>query len=87
MTSNQMLFFTAAVSSLFLATASDCARAMPLGTPGTYVFEKITIEVQWRHRHHQLRRHDRRQLNHDQRPKRRGDQANSLSHGEMMAAT
>jgi hypothetical protein len=82
-----MLLFTAAISSLFLATSNDRARAMPLSRPGTMVVEKITIEVQWRHRHHQLRRHSRRQLNQDHRPKRRGDQANSSPHGEMMAAT
>ncbi|SDS75684.1 hypothetical protein [Bradyrhizobium canariense] len=79
MNSNEILFFMAAVSSVFLATSNDCAQAMPLTRPGTLVVEKITIEVQWRHRHHQLRRHSRQQLNDNHRPKHRGDQADTYS--------
>jgi hypothetical protein len=75
MTSKEILFFTAVVSAFAHATWHDSAQAMPLTKPGTIVVEKITIEAQWRHRHHQLRRHSRQQLNYDHRPKHRGDQA------------
>jgi hypothetical protein len=77
MTSNQISFFTAAIGLLFLTTSNDGAQAMVLNRPGTIVVEKMAIEVQWRHRHHQLRRQSRRQPDHDHRPKRRGDQADS----------
>jgi hypothetical protein len=75
MTSKGLLLFTAVVSALLLAAWHDCAQAMPLAKPGTIVVERIAIEAQWRHRHHQLRRHSRQQLNYDHRPRHRGDQA------------
>jgi hypothetical protein len=77
MTSKEILFFTAVVSAFFLATWHDRAQAVPLAKPGTIVVGKITIEAQWRHRHHQLRRHGRQQLNYDHRPRHRGDRAGS----------
>jgi hypothetical protein len=75
MTSKEILVFTAVVSAAFLAAWHDRAQAMPLARPGAIVVEKMTIEAQWRHRHHQLRRHSRQQLNDDHRPRHRGDQA------------
>ncbi len=74
MTSKEILFFTAVVSAFFSAWHNR-AQAMPLTKPGTIVVEKMTIEAQWRHRHHQLRRHSRQQPNYDHRPAHRGDQA------------
>jgi hypothetical protein len=74
MTSKDILFFTVVVSALFPAWHNR-AQAMPLTQPGTIVIEKITIEAQWRHRHHQLRRHSRQRPNYDHRSKHRGDQA------------
>jgi hypothetical protein len=75
MTAKQILFFTTVVSATFLATWQDRAQAIPLTRPGTIFVENITIEAQWRHRHHQLRRRSRQQLNYDHRSRYRGDQA------------
>jgi hypothetical protein len=75
MTSKVILFFTAIVSAFFLAAWHDRAQAMSFTKPSTIVVEKITIEAQWRHRHHQLRRHSRQQPKYDHRPKHRGEQA------------
>jgi hypothetical protein len=73
MTSKEISFFTTAVGTFFLAIWHDRTQAMPLTKPNTIVAEKIAIEAQWRHRHHQLRRQSRQQLNDDHR--RPGDQA------------
>jgi hypothetical protein len=73
MTSKEISFFTAAVGTLFLATLHDRTQAMALTKPNTIVVEKIAIEAQWRHRHHQLRRQSRQQLDDEHR--RSGDQA------------
>jgi len=75
MTSKEILFFTAVVGWSFLTAWQDRAQAVPLTKTGAIVVEKIVIEAQWRHRHHQLRRHSRQQLNDDHRPKHSGDQA------------
>jgi hypothetical protein len=64
MTSKEILFFTVVIGAFFLATWHDRAQAMPLTKSGTIVVERLTIEAQWRHRHHQLRRHSRQQLNY-----------------------
>jgi hypothetical protein len=72
MTSKEILFFTAVVSAFF-PLGIIRAQAMPLTKP--IVVEKMTIEAQWRHRHHQLRRHSRQQPNYDHQPAHRGDQA------------
>jgi hypothetical protein len=77
MTSKETLFVTAVASAVFLATWHDRAQTMPLTQIGTIAIEKITIEAQWRHRHHQLRRHSRQQLNYDHRSRYRGDQADT----------
>jgi hypothetical protein len=73
MTSKEISFFTAIVGTFFLATWHDLTQAMPLTRPNTIVVEKIAIEAQWRHRHHQLRRQSRQQLNDEHQ--RGGDQA------------
>jgi hypothetical protein len=75
MTSKEILFFTAVVSSSFFTAWHDRAQAVPLTKTGAIVVEKITVEAQWRHRHHILRRHSRQQLNDGHRPKHPGDQA------------
>jgi hypothetical protein len=75
MTSKAILFFTVVACSSFLTAWHGRAQAVPLTRTAMIVVEKITTEVQWRHRHHQLRRHGRQQLNDDDRPKHRGDQA------------
>jgi len=75
MASKEALVFTAVVGAVFLAAWHDHAQALPLIKPGPIVVEKMTIEAQWRHRHHQLRRHSRQQQNDEHRPRRRGDQA------------
>jgi hypothetical protein len=75
MASKEILLFTAVVGAFPLAAWHDCAQAMPLTKPGTIVVERTTIEAQWRHRHHQLRRHSRQQLNYGHRPRHRADQA------------
>jgi hypothetical protein len=55
---------------LFLLTTwHDGAQAMPLTKPGMMIVETIPMEDQRRHRHHQLRRHSRQQLNHDAAPR------------------
>ena len=61
MASKEALVFTAVVGAVFLAAWHDHAQALPLIKPGPIVVEKMTIEAQWRHRHHQLRRHSRQQ--------------------------
>jgi hypothetical protein len=73
MTSKEISLFAAAVSTFFIATSHDRTQAMPLTRPTTIVVEKIAIEAQWRHRHHQLRRQSRQQLNDEHQ--RSGDQA------------
>jgi hypothetical protein len=72
MTSKEILFFTVIVGA-FIPAWQNRAHAMPLTKPGTIVVEKMTIEAQWRHRHHQLRRHGRQQPNYDNRPAHRSD--------------
>jgi hypothetical protein len=46
---------------------------------GTIIIEKVTIEAQWRHRHHQLRRRSRQQLEDEHRPRDRGNQSGTSS--------
>jgi hypothetical protein len=75
MTSKEILFLSAVVGPSFLTAWHDPAQAVPLAMTGTIVVERITTEAQWRHRHHQLRRHSRQQLNDGHRPEHRGDQA------------
>jgi hypothetical protein len=75
MTSKEISFFAAVVSTFFLAAWHDLAQAMPLTKPNTIGVEKIAIEAQWRHRHHQLRRQSRQQLNDGLR--RSGDEADT----------
>jgi hypothetical protein len=65
--------YAAAVGAIFLAKVDD-ARAMSPVKPGTIIDEKMTIEAQWRHRHHQLRRRSRQQLNDEQRSGQPGNQ-------------
>jgi hypothetical protein len=74
MASKQRLFFATVAGVFFLAAGHDRAQAVPFAKPGTIVVEKIMLEAQWRHRHHQLRRRSRQQSNYDRRPRDRGDQ-------------
>jgi hypothetical protein len=73
--SSDVWLYAAAVGAFFLSAWPDRAQPMSLAKPDTIIVEQMTIEAQWRHRHHQLRRHSRQQLNYDHRPKHRGDHA------------
>jgi hypothetical protein len=77
--SREVWLCAAAVSAFLLSAWPDRAQAMSPAPPGTIIVERITIEVQWRHRHHQLRRRSRQQLNHEQRPMHRDDQPGTYS--------
>jgi hypothetical protein len=78
-TSREIWLYAATVSAFFLSAWPDRAQAMSLAKPGTIIVEQVTIEAQWRHRHHQLRRRSRQQLNDEQRPRHRGDQSGTYS--------
>jgi hypothetical protein len=67
--SRYLLLFAAAVSLLFSIAWPGRAAAMFLAGPSLTTVEKMTIETQWRHRHHQLRRHSRQQADDEHRDK------------------
>jgi hypothetical protein len=77
--SSKVWFYAATVSAFFLSAWPDRAQAMSPAKPGEIIVEKMTIEAQWRHRHHQLRRRSRQQLKDEQRPRHRGDQSGTYS--------
>jgi hypothetical protein len=67
--------YAAAISVFLLAIWPDRVQAMLLAKPGPIIVEKMTIEAQWRHRHHQLRRRSRQQPKDEQRSRHGGDPA------------
>ena len=73
--SRNVSLYAAAVSVLFLTVWPDRVLAMFFAKPGPIIVERMTIEAQWRHRHHQLRRRSRQQSNDEERSKHRGDPA------------
>jgi hypothetical protein len=73
--SREVWLCAAAVSAFFLSAWPGRAQAMSPAKPATIIVEKMTFEAQWRHRHHQLRRRSRQQLNDEQRAGHRGDQS------------
>jgi hypothetical protein len=77
--SREVWLYAAAASAFFLSAWPDCTQAMSPAKPSTIIVEQMTIEAQWRHRHHQLRRRSRQQLNDEQRPRHRGDQSGTYS--------
>ena len=56
----KILVFTAVVSAISLTATHNRAQAVSLINPSAVAAEKTMIQVQWRHRHHQLFRQSRR---------------------------
>jgi hypothetical protein len=73
--SRDVSLYAAAIGVFLLAIWSDRVQAMFLAGLGPIVVEKTTIEAQWRHRHHQLRRRSRQQPNDQQRSRHDGNPA------------
>jgi hypothetical protein len=77
--SREVWLYAAVVSALFLSAWPGRAQATSPAKPATILIEKMTFEAQWRHRHHQLRRRGRQQLNDEQQPRHRGDRSGTYS--------
>jgi hypothetical protein len=63
MSLKKILVFTAVFGAFSLTAAHNRAQAVSPINPSAVAAEKTMTQVQWRHRHHQLRRQSRRHLN------------------------
>jgi hypothetical protein len=68
MSLKKILVFTAVFGTFSLAATHNPAQAVSLINPSAVTAEKTMTQVQWRHRHHQLRRQSRRHPHYDDRP-------------------
>jgi hypothetical protein len=73
--STDVSLYAAAISVFLLAFWPHRIQAMFFARPGPIIVEKMTIDAQWRHRHHQLRRRSRQQSNDERRSRHGGDPA------------
>jgi hypothetical protein len=60
----KILCLTAVVGAFSLLASHNRAQAISLINPSAIAEAKMTTQVQWRHRHHQLRRQSRRHPHH-----------------------